>query len=188
MPGPIRLNDPTTSCGSVVSSKLGAFATIDGKPIIVRGDMAACPLHNGVFPFFEADDSTTFEGFGVVLEGHKLACGCSAISTVSLAFDVTPTSLQSLGSSSRAKEKLKNAGSIGADLAAEYVKDSGPFSGRFRLLDESTGQPVVERSIVLETASGRRIECVTDDDGYTPWIESEEEEGMSMRLNKEDTA
>lgn len=94
MPGPIRLGDKTTGGGVVISCQLGNFWPIDGIPGAVLGDMATCPKHKGVFPFVECDNSTTFTEaeLGVVLEGHKLACGCYAISSVAVTFDITPTS------------------------------------------------------------------------------------------------
>ncbi|RBK45652.1 PAAR domain-containing protein, partial [Xanthomonas oryzae pv. oryzae] len=41
--------------------------------------------------FVEADDSSTFNDLGIVLQGHRLACGCHALSTLGASFDVTPT-------------------------------------------------------------------------------------------------
>lgn len=92
MPGPIRLGDLTTGGGAVVSCALGTFYTIDGKPGAVMGDMATCAAHSGTFPFVESDTSTTYNELGVVLQGHKLACGCTAISSVAPTFNITPTS------------------------------------------------------------------------------------------------
>ena len=92
MPGPIRLGDVTTGGGTVVSCALGSFYTIDGKPGAVLGDMATCVAHQGTFPFVESDTSTTFNELGVVLQGHKLACGCTAISSAAPTFNIDPTS------------------------------------------------------------------------------------------------
>lgn len=92
MPGPVRLGDKTTGGGVVVSCALASIYTIDGKPGAVHGDMATCPKHKGTFPFVESDNSTTFYEKGVVLQGHKLACGCYAISSVAATFNIEPTS------------------------------------------------------------------------------------------------
>lgn len=92
--GVIRLGDPTTGGGKVISCALSSFYTVMDIPGAVYGDMATCLKHKGVFPFVECDHSTSFNDRGVVLEGHKLACGCSAISTISTAHAVTPTTPQ----------------------------------------------------------------------------------------------
>ncbi|KRE96604.1 hypothetical protein ASG87_16590 [Frateuria sp. Soil773] len=92
--GVIRLGDPTTGGGKVISCALGSFYTVMNIPGAVYGDMATCLKHKGVFPFVECDNSTTFNDRGVVLEGHKLACGCSAISTVSVTHTVAPSAPQ----------------------------------------------------------------------------------------------
>ncbi|KRE89409.1 hypothetical protein ASG87_03455 [Frateuria sp. Soil773] len=55
--------------------------TILGLPPAARGDMATCPRHGGVQPFVESCSGHDTFGAGVVLEGHKLACGCHAISS-----------------------------------------------------------------------------------------------------------
>jgi uncharacterized Zn-binding protein involved in type VI secretion len=68
----------------VIHCRLGDAYTVDGRPAAVKGDKATCAIHQGMFPFIECDGDSAFIKIGdcVVLEGHKLACGCHAISTV----------------------------------------------------------------------------------------------------------
>lgn len=93
MPGPIRLGDKTTGGGVVISCRVGNFWTEGGLPCAVLGDMATCLAHKGSFAFVECDESMTIidANLGIVLEGHKLACGCHAISSVAATFNIDPT-------------------------------------------------------------------------------------------------
>lgn len=126
--GPIRHGDRTTGGGVVVSCALATDYTIDGIPGAVLGDMATCPRHGGVFPFVECDDSTSYHGKGVVLEGHKLACGCHAFSSCAPTFRVTPTSPQAGSSSDGTEPKADGlpvettAASVVSNLAAAADK------------------------------------------------------------------
>ena len=122
--------------------------------------MASCPKHKGIFPFVEGDESTTFYGHALVLEGHKLACGCHAFSTIAPTFTVHPTNPQILGAAA-SSSALHNVASIGSDLAARLVSgttEGRAFSGRFQLLDESTGSPVAGRRVRLRTTSRETAE------------------------------
>lgn len=85
MRGVIRLGDPTTHGGSVIT---GSSQTIvKGKPIARVGDLVACPITgHGVNPIVEGEANFLDDGKAVALDGHKTACGCSLISTLN---DVT---------------------------------------------------------------------------------------------------
>ncbi|AUI89915.1 PAAR domain-containing protein [Xanthomonas oryzae] len=174
MPAPIRLGDPTTGGGRVISARLGSFATIDGKPVVVRGDRANCQRHHGIFAFVEADDSSTFDDLGIVLQGHRLACGCHALSTRGASFDGTPTAPHAGGVAVMAAGLLANA--------VERDDSAPPFSGRFELLDEASGQPVAGRRVRLSTPSGKQLDCVTDAQGMTDWLASDSDEPLMFQL------
>ncbi|MGS0603797.1 PAAR domain-containing protein [Xanthomonas oryzae pv. oryzicola] len=184
MPAPIRLGDPTTGDGRVISARLGNVATIDGKPVVVRGDRATCQRHHGIFAFVEADDSSTFDDLGIVLQGHRLACGCHALSTLGASFDVTPTAPHA-GGVAVAASGLQQAGSaIGAGLLANALQrhdSTPPFSGRFELLDEASGQPVAGRRVRLSTPSGKQLDGVTDAQGMTDWLASDSDEPLMFQ-------
>lgn len=78
--GPIRLGDDTTGGGKAISASAQNF-TIKGVPVVLKGDLATCVIHNGVQTFVEGCQGRTVNGVGIVLEGHKLSCGCTAISS-----------------------------------------------------------------------------------------------------------
>jgi uncharacterized Zn-binding protein involved in type VI secretion len=79
MKHPICLGDPTTGGGRVSRCQLAGTHTTQGVPVAVLGDSASCPLHQGVFTFREGHPVRKMNGIPVVLEGHRLTCGCHAM-------------------------------------------------------------------------------------------------------------
>lgn len=84
MTSPICLGDATSSGGRVAECQLAGSHAVNGRAIAVLGDSATCPLHRGIFRFVEGHPTRTMQGKPVVLEGHKLACGCHAIAGVAV--------------------------------------------------------------------------------------------------------
>lgn len=81
MRGVIRLGDPTTHGGSVITAS--SQTIVKGKPIARVGDLVACPITgHGVNPIVEGEANFLDGGKAVALDGHKTACGCSLISTL----------------------------------------------------------------------------------------------------------
>lgn len=77
----IRLGDPTTHGGKVVSA--AATSSINGIKVARMGDKVTCPLTgHGVGTIVEGDPNWLIEGIPVALEGHKTSCGASLISTL----------------------------------------------------------------------------------------------------------
>lgn len=78
----IRLGDPTTHGGTVVSAS--PTMIINGKPVARLGDQVTCPLPgHGIVSIVEGDSNWLVDGRSVALEGHKTSCGASLISTLS---------------------------------------------------------------------------------------------------------
>ncbi|MBB3120024.1 PAAR domain-containing protein [Pseudoduganella violacea] len=75
----ICLGDPTSHGGKVLEGDPNA--TIDGRPIALRGHMTLCPQCKGKFPITEGLDHHSFGGIGTALEGMKTACGATLIAT-----------------------------------------------------------------------------------------------------------
>ena len=82
MPKVIRLNDPTTHGGKVVSVAATWF-TVGGIAVARVGDLCACPKrgHNNC-TIAEGDPHHIINGIAVAYEGHKTTCGAALISTV----------------------------------------------------------------------------------------------------------
>jgi uncharacterized Zn-binding protein involved in type VI secretion len=78
---PICLGDTTNSGGTVVSCQLEGTHTLNGKTPAVLGDKAKCPLHLGEFAFVEGHPRRRLNVIPVVLQGHRLACGCHGMAS-----------------------------------------------------------------------------------------------------------
>lgn len=81
MKGIIRLGDPTSHGGKVITASSHTF--IKTKPVARVGDLVSCPIPgHGVNPIVEGEANLLDEGKKIALDGHKTACGCSLISTL----------------------------------------------------------------------------------------------------------
>ncbi|WP_336285205.1 PAAR domain-containing protein [Citrobacter arsenatis] len=81
MKGVIRLGDKTTSGGMVLSASLNRNAY--GKGIARVGDKAYCPLEgHGPNIIAEGEQTVKVDGKPVAFHGHRLACGCSLITSL----------------------------------------------------------------------------------------------------------
>ncbi|WP_339495293.1 MULTISPECIES: PAAR domain-containing protein [unclassified Pseudomonas] len=84
MTNPICLGDDTSSGGTVVSCQLAGTHTLNGKTPAVLGDKATCPLHLGEFAFVEGHPKRRMNGIPIVMQGHRLSCGCHGIAANAL--------------------------------------------------------------------------------------------------------
>jgi len=77
----VRLGDKTTHGGVVVTAS--PIHTLRGIGIARVGDMVACPVPgHGTNPIVEGCPVFTIGGRSVALHGHKTACGCSLIASL----------------------------------------------------------------------------------------------------------
>lgn len=81
MAGVIRLGDPTSHGGKVVSAT--SRLNIMGIDVARLGDVCTCPRkgHSNCV-IVEGDPNWTIDGVPVALEGHKTSCGATLISTL----------------------------------------------------------------------------------------------------------
>jgi uncharacterized Zn-binding protein involved in type VI secretion len=81
MKGVIRLGDPTSHGGVVVSAN--SRSVVMGKNVACKGDRCTCPVkgHDDC-SIAEGDPEVLLDGVPVAFEGHKTSCGASLISTV----------------------------------------------------------------------------------------------------------
>lgn len=81
MPNVIRLGDPTSHGGEVISAAASEYL-VDGIAVVCLGDMCSCPIPgHGVTAVIEGDASYIVEGKPVALAGHKAGCGAVLIAT-----------------------------------------------------------------------------------------------------------
>ena len=77
----IRLNDPTSHGGKVISA--APDTTVLGVAVARKGDLCACPLPgHGVCKIAEGDANVLIDGVPVAFAGQKAVCGAVLISTV----------------------------------------------------------------------------------------------------------
>lgn len=81
MAQPVCLGDPTSSGGRVVRCRLESTHRVHGRTPAVLGDGATCPRHAGLQRFVEGHPQRRLDGSPVVLQGHRLACGCHALAS-----------------------------------------------------------------------------------------------------------
>jgi len=77
----IRLNDPTSHGGVVISAAPKSFVL--GVAVARKGDLCACPIPgHGVCKIAEGDPKVLIDGIPVAFHGHKTDCGAVLMSTV----------------------------------------------------------------------------------------------------------
>jgi uncharacterized Zn-binding protein involved in type VI secretion len=82
MRGVIRLNDPTSHGGKVITA--ATASTVMGVAVARKGDQCVCPLPgHGTCVITEGDPNVLIDGVPVAFNGHKTSCGAALISTVS---------------------------------------------------------------------------------------------------------
>lgn len=81
MKGVIRLGDPTSHGGKVISAN--ARSKVLGITVARVGDACVCPIPgHSVCVIVEGHPTIKVDGIAVAFEGHKTSCGASLISTV----------------------------------------------------------------------------------------------------------
>jgi len=77
----IRLNDPTSHGGKVISA--APNSTVMGVAVARKGDLCSCPIPgHGVSAIGEGNPKVLIDGVPVAFQGHKALCGATLLSTV----------------------------------------------------------------------------------------------------------
>ncbi|WEF33897.1 PAAR domain-containing protein [Pseudoduganella chitinolytica] len=80
MRGVIRLNDPTSHGGKVVSA--APHSKVLGVAVARKGDQCTCPLPgHGSCTIAEGDPKVLIDGVPVAFDGHRTSCGATLITT-----------------------------------------------------------------------------------------------------------
>jgi uncharacterized Zn-binding protein involved in type VI secretion len=81
MPNVIRLGDPTSHGGKVVSVSAHHF-TVGGIAVARVGDLCMCPMKgHEVCVIAEGSSVHAIDGIAVAYEGHKTSCGATLLAT-----------------------------------------------------------------------------------------------------------
>jgi len=82
MPDVIRLGDPTSHGGKVVSVS-AHHVTVAGIAVARVGDLCVCPISgHQVCIIAEGNPLHLIDGIAVAYAGHKTSCGATLIATV----------------------------------------------------------------------------------------------------------
>ncbi len=156
--GIIRLGDTTTGGGTVITAS-GTGLIVDDLPTVRLGDKATCAKHGGVRTFIECCTSWIDDGLGSVIEGHKLSCGCHAISSVPDSFVIEDVSGGTASAIFQAMTSL--IGSV-SQPAVETAKSQTRW---FLVRDSTTGEPLSNQPFVADV-DGAMQHGRTDATGY----------------------
>lgn len=161
----IRLGDPTSHGGSVVSAA-GNYS-IMSKAVARMGDSCTCPMlgHNSCV-IVEGDPSWTIDGRAVALEGHKTSCGAELISTCS-----------QLGRSYEGDGAMGGLGFTGGAAASPSVvlvpeNTQIDYDEHFVMIDKRTGEVLEDWEYRIHSL-GQSAEGATDDTGKTGRVGSD---------------
>lgn len=184
MNGPafICQGDKTSHGGTVTGG--APISTIMGRAIARKGDLATCPKCGGIYPIVEGNDGMIVDGSPAAYHGAKTACGAILIAGQ---FVASHELTNGPGQGATSSPTAAHPDSIGSGLLGTFEAAADTlFRGRFRLVDETTGEPVAGRKVKVNTSAGP-IEGMTDSDGYTEWVEHEQAETLGFELVDEET-
>lgn len=129
----IRLGDPTDHGGFVTGA--APTTTFFGKPVARLGDPVSCPQqgHTGCV-IVEGDPSWIIDGKATALEGHKVSCGATLISTLGeVGRSYEASGAASVGGTARAVVLVATAAA--AALENEIIE-------HWYTLEDESGHPV----------------------------------------------
>lgn len=164
--------DPTSHGGKVLEGN--ELVTTNGRAVAQLGHMTACPQCKGQFPIIEGLDFHTYAGVGTAVDGMHTACGAKLIATQQqMVID------DGGGGAGRAASP--------ANSAASAAEQPAPYSGAFRAIDEATGEPVAGLPYRIELPDGRTVRGVTDKDGNTQYVSSDNPDTVKLYWETEAT-
>lgn len=155
----IVLGCPTTGGGKVITGNSSFL--IEGIPVACVGDKATCPKHKTVATIVSGDPYMLVMGKAVARVNDKLSCGCKLLQKQYLVVG-------------------DNGGSIAQGYQENNTKSnlmpqSDEHGIKFKLLDENTGQPLVEQYFKITAPTGEVFEGFTDGTGQTELVKSGKE-------------
>ncbi|MDB5747756.1 MAG: hypothetical protein JWP72_2604 [Massilia sp.] len=164
----ILLGAKSTAGGTVKTA--GSFMSCDDVPYALEGDLLDCPGcgKQGIIQCVAPRLDDTCDGKQLALEHDLCLCGCSP-----------PPRL--IANQEHEYQLIDDTGGI--DEALEAIASRTPSSGSeqdaapLQLIRDSNEQPFRHRHYILELP-GRKIEGVTDADGYTRPLTSAERDAL----------
>lgn len=164
----ITIGCPTTGGGKVISGN--SLFLIDGKAVACTGDKATCPTHKLVATIVSGDPCMNIFGKLAARVGDSLSCGCKLLPQQSLVVQDNGG-----GSSTSSSNSTTN------DNFSSLVPNLLNYSHRFQIVDDLDQAPLgnVLYEVITPT---KRIEGITDKDGYTEIIEHTEASNITINI------
>lgn len=159
--------DPTSHGGKVLEGN--ELVTTNGRAVAQKGHMTVCPQCKGQFPIVEGVSFHTYAGIGTAVDGMKTACGAKLIATQQQML------IDDAGGGENAA-----ASPLAAAAAAASSEQRGKYSGAFRAVDEHSGEPVAGLPYRIELPDGRTVRGVTDADGHTQHVSSDNPDTIKL--------
>ncbi|WP_426715335.1 PAAR domain-containing protein [Chromobacterium violaceum] len=159
----IRIGDPTDHGGNVTSAS--STTSMFGKAVALVGDSVSCPKQGHVnCVIVEGDPSWTVGGKGVALEGHKVSCGATLISTMG------EVGRSYEGSGSATTGSTSSLANTAAAVTAATAATKLMFNDKYQLQDDD-GQPLKNAEYTIIRADGSKENGKTDGNGHTHMID-----------------
>lgn len=160
----IVIGCPTTGGGKVISGNSSFL--IEGKAIACVGDKATCPKHQTVSTIISGDPYMQVFGKAAARVNDSLSCGCKLLP------------MQNLVVQDNGLSPVSNAASSSKSTTTQdnFISQNPDDHGiKFKLINEKTGQPLVDQYFNLKAPDGSIIEGFTDESGHTELIKSGKE-------------
>jgi uncharacterized Zn-binding protein involved in type VI secretion len=153
-----KVGDVGSHGGAITTGSSTIF--VNDKPMARVGDTYACPKH-GPNPIVTGAPSVFGQRQLVAHIGSKTACGAFITSGSPDTFVDAP---------------------ISGNSVDEVYIGAGDFSEQFRLVNDSTGKPLIGVAYRIRTQSGLTHEGKTDNDGKTVRVYTKEAEEIECVL------
>ncbi|WP_414501582.1 PAAR domain-containing protein [Zymobacter sp. IVIA_5232.4 C2] len=175
----IRVGDMTTHGGTVIEGD--PTMIINGRSAARIGDLVACPACLGVYPIIEGNPGLTSNGKPIAYEGCRTACGAQLILKENATF-IHRVPAGGAAAQPEASKALVEQQVRGQRMPRGGEPSSRPYSGRFKVIDRSSGRPYLMKPVEVTCSDGQVIQCITDEQGYTPIISSERPATISIKI------
>ncbi|WP_339500021.1 PAAR domain-containing protein [Pseudomonas canadensis] len=166
---------------------------MSGKPAARVTDPTACPMpEHGTNPIIEGSPNVFFDGLPAARQGDVSACGSPISSAVSSTVFINGKPAATLGSVGEHGNVI--IGGSGTVIIGDMFtptpftpivplsSSTAPYSGRFQLIDQETGKPIVGRKVKVWSSAGWSALDTTNTEGMTSWVKHDASESIHIDL------
>ncbi len=169
---------------------------MSGKPAARVTDPTACPMpEHGTNPIIEGSPDVFFDGLPAARQGDVSACGSPISSAVSSTVFINGKPAATLGSVGEHGNVI--IGGSGTVIIGDIFtptpftpivplsRSTAPYSGRFQLIDQETGKPIIGRKVKVWSSAGWSTLDTTNIEGMTSWVSHAASESIYIDLVQE---